>query len=231
MIDVVGAARSCLIATARIARSGTIEEQVGEPHQDLVGPAAEVAGDRADDHADDRREERHREADLQRDLPGVQDLGELVRPSVVGAEPVLRARAARLDEQVLLVLRVRREPAAHRSTRRSGRPARRATTTASLCRKNRRRNSCQFERATGSAPGGSSSSASTIAAASSAVTVGHETRILGSSTPYMMSASRLKMITNDRDDEEPRRAGPARHRPAARRGTAGPCPGSRRSAR
>ena len=67
MIESVVAPNFCS-ATARIAMLGHDEEQVGDAHEHLVDPLAEVAGDRADDRADDGREDRDREADLQRDL-------------------------------------------------------------------------------------------------------------------------------------------------------------------
>ena len=44
-------------ASARIeAREG--EEDVGDPHQHRVDPAAEIAGDRPDEEADRRRDDR-----------------------------------------------------------------------------------------------------------------------------------------------------------------------------
>ena len=40
------------------------QHEVGEAHQDVVDPAAVVAGDRADDEADDRRDDGDEDADL-----------------------------------------------------------------------------------------------------------------------------------------------------------------------
>ena len=51
---------------------GQRDPEVGEPHEQLVGPAAVEAGERPDHHADDGRQDRDAERDLQRDLPTVQ---------------------------------------------------------------------------------------------------------------------------------------------------------------
>ncbi len=79
-------------ATASSANCGNDEEQVGDGAQQLVDDAAEVAGRRADEHAEQVENSGDREADPQRDLPGVEQHGELVATELVGAEPVLERR-------------------------------------------------------------------------------------------------------------------------------------------
>ncbi len=72
---------------------GHDQEQVGQAHQDLVLPLAEVAGDGTGGGADDRRQDADRQADAQRDLAGVEDLGQLVAAEVVGAHEVVATTA------------------------------------------------------------------------------------------------------------------------------------------
>ena len=78
-------------ASARIeAREG--EEDVGDPHQHRIDPAAEIAGDGADQEADGRCDQRHQHHDEERDARAVDDAGEDVPRLVVGAEPEGLAR-------------------------------------------------------------------------------------------------------------------------------------------
>ena len=101
-----GAARSSVAERAEIdgadrhrhreeRERGERDPEVGEPHEQLVEPAAVEAGERPDHHADDGRQDRDAERDLQRDLPAVQHARQRVAAQLVGAEPVRRRRARR----------------------------------------------------------------------------------------------------------------------------------------
>ena len=62
------------------------QDEVGDAHQQVVEPAAVVAGDRADDEPDDRRDDGDEDADLHRGADPVDDAAELVAADLVGAE-------------------------------------------------------------------------------------------------------------------------------------------------
>jgi hypothetical protein len=68
------------------------QQQIHEPHQPPIAPAAEVAGDRTDGGCDTRRDHRHARADEHRLLHAAQGLGQQVLAQRVGAEPVFGAR-------------------------------------------------------------------------------------------------------------------------------------------
>ena len=105
---------------------GHDQEQVGDPHDHLVDPAAEVAGHRA--QRPSRRavaSSGDAEADRQRDLPGVEHLAEVVAAEVVGAQPVRAGR--RSVGPTSEVLRVAAGTARSRR-RRSSRPPAAAST-------------------------------------------------------------------------------------------------------
>ena len=87
------------------------QHQVGQPHQHVVDPAAEVAADRADRRADHGREQRDDERHPERRPQAVDDPAERVAAEEVGAEEVvaLRRRRERDAEEVRLVEGVRRE--------------------------------------------------------------------------------------------------------------------------
>ncbi len=83
------------------------ELDVGQAHQEVVDPAAEVAGDEADDHAEQARDEHRGEPDHQRDARAEDDAGEDVAPEVIGAERMqapLLVLPARLLEALADVL-------------------------------------------------------------------------------------------------------------------------------
>ncbi len=81
----------------------------------------EEARDRTERRAEDGRDERDRDADLERQLPRVQQPGELVATELVGAEPVVAVRLHRAEQQVLGVLAVRRDERRREAQRRSAR--------------------------------------------------------------------------------------------------------------
>ena len=118
-----------------------------------VGRLAEVGGDRTDGDTDDRRQERDDQTDRERDPSRVHDLRELVAAEVVGAEPVLRARDLRRCGGDPARPACTARATAHRSTPIIRIASTAIDTSANLCRKNRRRNSCQFVRVTGAVPG------------------------------------------------------------------------------
>ena len=69
---------------------GHHREELDDAHDDPVGPALEIAGERAERDADEDAEGRGGEADGQRDARAVDDAGEEVAAEVVDAEPELR---------------------------------------------------------------------------------------------------------------------------------------------
>ena len=145
----VGAAPNFLSAMARIAMLGDDQEQVGEPHQQLVGPARRSSRRRRRPSVPTTVEsDRDREADLQRDLAGVEDAGELVAAELVGAEPVLAAGRRRPSSRSWSFLGYGASQLGAEAQRRRGGSGRQTETTATLWRRKRRRKSCHCDRAT-----------------------------------------------------------------------------------
>ena len=101
---------------------GKGEEDVGDAHQDRVGPAAGIAGDRADQQADRRGDDGDEDDHVERQPRAVDDARKDIAALVVGAKPDVRRSAA---------------AAAHRADRRS--PA----NTAPAHRRRRRRAAAQ----------------------------------------------------------------------------------------
>ena len=64
------------------------EEEVGDPHQAVVGPAADEARDDADEGADEDRDQRRQEPDRHRDARAVDRQVEHVAAELVGPEDV-----------------------------------------------------------------------------------------------------------------------------------------------
>ena len=101
------------------------EDEVGEPHQQVVDPAAVVAGDGADRRPDRRREDRDEERDPERGADAVDDPAQVVTAELVGAEDVPALERRRLREagdgsglfEVDLVVAVRGDAASRRSRR------------------------------------------------------------------------------------------------------------------
>ena len=62
------------------------QEHVGDAHQHIFGPAAEIAGDQPDRDADRHGDRQHHDAEDQRDAVGVDDAGEEVAADEVGAQ-------------------------------------------------------------------------------------------------------------------------------------------------
>ena len=79
--------------------AGQREDQVGEAHQQVVGVAAEVAGQRADRRSDHGREKRDEDRDPERRPDAVDDPAQVVAAELIGAEDVpaleRRRRASR----------------------------------------------------------------------------------------------------------------------------------------
>ena len=112
---------------------GNDEEVVGDPHQDRVGPAAEVAGGDADGAADHHRDEGRREADHERDPCAPHQQRDHVDAAVVEAERMAPGRVAE-DWPDLLVQVVggehRREQRREDDPEQDGRPRDRRGPTA-----------------------------------------------------------------------------------------------------
>ena len=85
------------------------QEDVGDPHQHRVEPAAEVAGERPDREPDRPDDDRDQRDDRQRDPRAVDDAAEHVAPDLVGAEEVRAARRLQHRRQVLQVGVLRRD--------------------------------------------------------------------------------------------------------------------------
>src|SRR5439155_610196 len=73
--------------------SGQGKPGIGEPHDDLIDPAAEIAGDDAENGADEPRDDHGGEAYDHRDSGAEDEPREHVAPEVIGAEQVLLASA------------------------------------------------------------------------------------------------------------------------------------------
>ena len=79
---------------------GERNHAVGEPHQDRVQPAAEIAGEDTDHGAQDRRQQGPGYADQKRDAPSVEQALEKVAAEIVGAQPVSGRWRLEAAEQV-----------------------------------------------------------------------------------------------------------------------------------
>ncbi|MGY2932355.1 hypothetical protein ACVWZ6_001957 [Bradyrhizobium sp. GM6.1] len=79
----------------RKARNGL--EELGETHQGVVDPAAEIAGHGADRNADDQRNQGGDHADEQRDACAEDHAGEHVAAECIGAERHGRERERRQE--------------------------------------------------------------------------------------------------------------------------------------
>ena len=88
---------------------GQRQQQVGDPADGPVQPAAEVAGQHAEGDAEDREHDHGLDHRDQRDLAAVQQPGQHVPAEPVGTEPVRRARSGQRVGEVL-ELRVGRRP-------------------------------------------------------------------------------------------------------------------------
>ena len=74
---------------------GIDEEHVGDAHQHIFGPAAEIAGDEPDRHADRRRDRQDEHRSPRSDSAVAEDdAGEQVAPDEIGAEYVVANAAA-----------------------------------------------------------------------------------------------------------------------------------------
>jgi hypothetical protein len=68
------------------------QEDIGDAHQDRVGPAAGITGDRADQEADGRGDDGDQDHHVKRPARAIDDARIDVAAEVVGAEPVRGAR-------------------------------------------------------------------------------------------------------------------------------------------
>ena len=76
------------------------DDAVGDAHQQIVEPAAEIAGHNADGGADDRREDGGHQPDQQRNPAAVEQAHQQVAAEFVGAQRVRQARALEDRAQV-----------------------------------------------------------------------------------------------------------------------------------
>ena len=83
-------------AVSRTARPGNGEEEIGEPHEQVVDLSAVVAGDGADGRADERGEDGDHDGDPERRPDAEHDPAQVVAAELVGAEqvPALERRAS-----------------------------------------------------------------------------------------------------------------------------------------
>ena len=70
------------------------KEDVGDPHQHNVNPAARIAGDRSHDQAHHRRHHRHQNDDVDGDSCSIEDARIDIAPEAVGSEDVPLFRRA-----------------------------------------------------------------------------------------------------------------------------------------
>jgi hypothetical protein len=64
------------------------QDEIGEPHDQLLDPAARIGGDAAQERADRRRDEHDDDAGRERDAGAVKEAGQHVAAECVGAEPM-----------------------------------------------------------------------------------------------------------------------------------------------
>src|SRR4029079_11781425 len=90
---------------------GPRPQEGGDAHEEVVQPAAVVAGDRPDHQADERRQDGDEDTDLHRGPDSPDDAGELITSEGVRTEPVRMRRALEDVREVDLRVRVRRDDA------------------------------------------------------------------------------------------------------------------------
>jgi hypothetical protein len=78
------------------------QEDVGEAHQNVVDPAADIAGHRADQDADGHHQDADQPDDVKRDPRAPDDALVDVPAQLVGAEPMLGARRQQAVGEMLL---------------------------------------------------------------------------------------------------------------------------------
>ncbi|MGT2433801.1 hypothetical protein ACU4HD_42680 [Cupriavidus basilensis] len=76
--------------TSSNRKLGSVWKPSGQPHQQVVGPAAVITGECPDQDADADGDQRGHEADQQRYARAMEDLGGNVAAGLVGAEPEAR---------------------------------------------------------------------------------------------------------------------------------------------
>ena len=79
----------------REEQHGEAEERIHEPHQGVVGPAAEVARDDAEGEADDEAQGHREDRDDERGVGAEEHAPEELAPELVGPEGGARSTAAR----------------------------------------------------------------------------------------------------------------------------------------